>query len=317
MSKYCKITWVKHEWEQLTCFTEWGKERFCTRSRSLTQRFSKNTVSGRTTLVPSWRTRWVLCSYPRWLQRRTDWRVRIWVWIPVGPFGAVEECGKERGNQREQRGLPVIISPQFRLGCGHRWVSSSLVSARLCGLRVEASLRRDCCSELCSHASGRWVQKRAGKGFFFSFMSRQYLFILLYHVVVLSAFGLEGCFHPIGLDGIEEENPTPLCCAVPHPDQDCREEHFWLYPEDALGRNLTSSPEGYVSHLCAEVGRLSLEWMLFGVLWFPWKAMFLEYWIFFKTRFQCRKTCISGLTRKQVSICEQVCIEHLCTKSYL
>lgn len=219
MSKYCKITWVKHEWEQLTCFTEWGKERFCTRSRSLTQRFSKNTVSGRTTLVPSWRTRWVLCSYPRWLQRRTDWRVRIWVWIPVGPFGAVEECGKERGNQREQRGLPVIISPQFRLGCGHRWVASSLVSARLCGLRVEASLRRDCCSELCSHASGRWVQKRAGKGFFFSFMSRQYLFILLYHVVVLSAFGLEGCFHPVGLDGIEEENPTPLCCAVPHPDQ--------------------------------------------------------------------------------------------------
>lgn len=167
ISKCCKITWVKHEWEQLTCFTEWGKERFCTRSHSLTQRFSKNTVSDRTTLVPSWRTRWVLCSYPRWLQRRTDWRVRIWVWIPVGPFGAVEECGKERGNQREQRGLSVIISPQFRLGCGHRWVASSLVSARLCGLRVEASLRRDCYSELCSHASGRWVQKRAGKGFFF------------------------------------------------------------------------------------------------------------------------------------------------------
>lgn len=71
------------------------------------------------------------------------------------PFGAVEECGKERGNQREQRGLLVIISPQFRLGCGHRWVASSLVSARLCGLRVEASLRRDCCSELCRNASGR------------------------------------------------------------------------------------------------------------------------------------------------------------------
>lgn len=120
--------------------------------------------------IPPWypvgEPRWVLCSYPMWLQR-TDWRVRIWVWIPVGPFGAVEECGKDRGNQREQRGLPVIISPQFRLGCGHRWVASSLVSACLCGLRVEASLRRDCCSELCRNASGRWVQKRAGKGFFF------------------------------------------------------------------------------------------------------------------------------------------------------
>lgn len=66
---------------------------------------------------------------------------------------------------------------------------------------------------------GAEFRKEPGRDFFFSFMSRQYLFILLYHVVVLSAFGLEGCFHPIGLDGIEEENPTPLCCAVPHPDQ--------------------------------------------------------------------------------------------------
>lgn len=180
---------------------------------------SKNTVSGHTTLVSSWRPCWLLCSYPRWLQRRIDWRGGIWGWIPVGPFGAVEECGKERGNQREQRGLPVIISLQFSLGCGHRWVASSLVSAPLCGLRVEASLRRGCCPELCSHASGRWVQKRAGKDFFFSFMSRQCLFILFYHVVVFSAFGLEGCFHPIGLEGIEEKNPTTLCCALPHPDQ--------------------------------------------------------------------------------------------------
>jgi hypothetical protein len=47
-----------------------------------------------------------------------EWRVGIWAWATVGPFGVVEECGKERGNQRVQQGLPVIINPQFSLAAG-------------------------------------------------------------------------------------------------------------------------------------------------------------------------------------------------------
>lgn len=63
------------------------------------------------------------------------------MWAPGGPFGAVEECGKEGGNQREQRGLECDNKPTVQPGLptlvgGLAWLL--LVSA---GGRVEASLQ--------------------------------------------------------------------------------------------------------------------------------------------------------------------------------
>jgi hypothetical protein len=147
-----------------------------------------------------------------------EWRVGIWAWATVGPFGVVEECGKERGNQRVQQGLPVIINPQFSLAAGTGgwplpWLVLLSVGSGWKLLLGEAAVLSCAVMPL-----GAEFRKELGKVFFFfSFMSRHCLFIFLYHVVVFRAFELQGHFHPIGLEGIEEKNPTTLCCALPQP----------------------------------------------------------------------------------------------------
>lgn len=109
------------------------------------------------------------------------------------PVWSLEECGKERGNQKEQRGPAVIISLQFSLGCRHPWVASpSVGQGRSFASREAAALG------YAVMPVDPGSRKGPSKGFF-SFMSRQCLFlILLHHVVLFGTFGLEVCFHPAG-----------------------------------------------------------------------------------------------------------------------
>lgn len=77
----------------------------------------------------------------RCLQRSTDWRAGIRAWAPGGPFGAVEECGGEGGNRREQRELEGDNKPSVQSGCRRRWVASPWLLLLFAGGRVEASLQ--------------------------------------------------------------------------------------------------------------------------------------------------------------------------------
>ena len=65
------------------------------------------------------------------------------MWAPGGLFGAIEECGKEEGNQREQRGLECDNKPSVLSGLWTTVVGGlALVTAPLCGGGgVEASLQ--------------------------------------------------------------------------------------------------------------------------------------------------------------------------------
>lgn len=146
------------------------------------------------------------------------------MWAPGGLFAAGEECGKEGGNQREQRGPGVIISLQFGLGCrrlggggwprpgysprGAGWVKHhSRQTAALSGGLMQVD-----------PATSKGSRKR-----FFSLICRQCLFLKFCSSVqhslvtsrwrsVLISLGVGwGDFSlGVGLKGIEENNPISL-----------------------------------------------------------------------------------------------------------
>lgn len=55
------------------------------------------------------------------------------MWAPGGLFGAIEECGKGGGNQREQRGLECDNKPSVEPGLPTAVGGLALVPASLCG----------------------------------------------------------------------------------------------------------------------------------------------------------------------------------------
>lgn len=58
----------------------------------------------------------------------------------------------------------------------------------------------------------------------------------------------------LGLEGMEEKDPTILPCAAPPPTPAA--EQTLLYPERGLERNLTLSAQGPVSNVCTGVAVL-------------------------------------------------------------
>lgn len=150
-------------------------------------------------------------------QRRTDWRVGICVWAPGSLFGAIEECGKEGGNQREQRGMECDNKPSVLSGL---WTTAvcglALITAPLCGGQCGSFTSREAAALSCTlMPMDPGMSKGPSKRFFFIHYQTVSLFYFVTPCSTLLYLQIGGLFSShwgnfsleIGLRGIEEKNP--------------------------------------------------------------------------------------------------------------
>lgn len=109
------------------------------------------------------------------------------MWAPGGLFGAVEECGEEGGNQREQRDPGCDNKPSVLSGLRTTAVGGlALVTAPLCGGRCGSFPSREAVALSCIPMPVDPGARKGPSKRFFSFTSRQCLFFISLHHVALS-----------------------------------------------------------------------------------------------------------------------------------
>lgn len=158
---------------------------------------------------------------------------------PGGPFGAVEECGKEetKGNREDWR---LIISLQFSLGCRRQWVASPWLLLLFAGGQGGSLTSREAAAFSCVLMPvDPGTRKGPSQDIFQIHLQTVSLFYLVMPWSTQGALGLEVCFHPTGrtflweLDwkGWEKRILLSLYVFLPiHPCQAAQQRTSWTLP---------------------------------------------------------------------------------------